>query len=137
MLNRVEGTVSAERFSMEFYYHSVDKDVLILTADGGLDSSNAVQFVGELETLVQSGARKLVIDCTRLSFISSYGVGVLVRLHNKLASQGGIIKLAAVHSRIVKLLEIVNLTQMFHIYDNVDDALAAFRENSQAQGLRS
>jgi hypothetical protein len=33
--------------SMEFYYHSVDKDVLILSADGGLNMDNADEFVSE------------------------------------------------------------------------------------------
>ena len=113
---------------MEFYYHGVDEDVLILSADGGLDSSNAEQFVEELETLVKAGARKLIVDCAKLSYISSYGVGVLVRLHKKLAAQGGHLKLAVIQSRIVRVLEIVGLTRLFHIYDNVDDARAAFRE---------
>ena len=38
---------------MEFYYHSVDKDVLVLSADGGLDSHNAEEFVNELGGLVE------------------------------------------------------------------------------------
>ncbi len=117
---------------MEFYYHSVDKDVLILSADGGLDSSNAEQFIDELETLVESGIRKLIIDCGRLNYISSYGVGVLVRLHNKLATHGGTVKLAAVQSRIINLLEIVALTKLLHIFPNVDEARAAFRNESRA-----
>ena len=73
---------------MEFYYHSVDKDVLILSADGGLNADNADWFVSELETLVQSGIRKLIVDCKKLRFISSFGVGVLVKLSKKLAEKG-------------------------------------------------
>ena len=87
---------------MEFYYHGVDQDVLILSADGGLDSSNAEQFVDELETLVESGIRKLIVDCGRLHYISSYGVGVLVRLHNKLATRGGTVRGASMGRRSVR-----------------------------------
>jgi anti-sigma B factor antagonist len=112
---------------MEFYYHSVEKNVLILAADGGLNADNADWFVGELEKLVQSGIRKLIVDCKKLRFISSFGVGVLVRLHKKLAEKGGNVKLAAVDSRVVRLLEVVSLNELFHVYANVDDALEAFR----------
>ena len=73
---------------MEFYYRDTDRDVLILSADGGLNSHNAEQFVSELATLVDAGADKLIVDCTKLSHISSFGIGILIRLHKKLAEKG-------------------------------------------------
>ena len=73
---------------MEFYYHSVDKDVLVLSADGVLDSHNAEEFVNELGGLVEGGAGKLIVDCSRLGYISSYGIAILMRLHKKLARRG-------------------------------------------------
>lgn len=111
---------------MEFYYKGVEKDVLILSADGGLNADNADQFVKELETLVESGIRKLVVDCTKLSYISSYGVSILVRLRGKLAARGGDFKLASVQNSIVNLLEIADLHKIFGIYPDVDEALSAF-----------
>jgi anti-sigma B factor antagonist len=111
---------------MEFYYKDVEKDVLILSADGGLNADNADEFVRELETLVESGIRKLVVDCTKLSYISSYGISILVRLRGKLAKRGGDIKLASVQNSIVTLLEIADLHKIFGIYANVDEALRAF-----------
>ena len=111
---------------MEFYYKDVEKDVLILSADGGLNADNADEFVRELETLVDSGIRKLVVDCSKLRYISSYGVSVLVRLRGKLAKRGGDAKLASVHNSIVRLLELSDLDKIFGIYANVDEALHAF-----------
>ena len=57
---------------MEFYYHDVDDDVLILNADGGLAAFTRDQFVGELEKAIDAGCRKLIVDCKRLTYISSY-----------------------------------------------------------------
>ncbi len=111
---------------MELYYHSVDKDVLILTADGGLDSGNVETFVNELGRLVDAGARKLIVDGSKLGFISSYGVAVLVRLHKKLAERGGNVKLAALDTRVARLIELVGLRRIFEIYPNVDEARSAF-----------
>lgn len=112
---------------MEFYYHGTDQDVLILSADGGLDATSAEPFVAELEQLIQSGARKLIVDCGRLVYISSYGVAILVRLHNKLARRGGNVKLACVDSRLVRLIQVTGLSRVFEIYENLDAARAAFR----------
>lgn len=111
---------------MEFYYKDVKRDVLILSADGGLNADNADEFVRELETLVESGIRKMIVDCTKLSYISSYGVSILVRLRSKLAKRGGDVMLASVSSSIVTLLEIADLDKIFGIYPNVDEALVAF-----------
>jgi anti-anti-sigma factor len=106
---------------MEFYYSDVDKDILIVCADGGLNSDNANQFVDELGTLIEGGQTKIVVDCTRLDYISSYGVGVLLRLHAKLAKRGGNVKLACVKSIIEKF------NSLFEIYPDVSRACLMFR----------
>jgi anti-sigma B factor antagonist len=111
---------------MEFYFKGTDRDILILSADGGLNSHNADQFVSELQTLVESGARKLIVDCTRLSYISSYGIGILIRLHKKLAEVGGEVKIASVESPIIKVLRLLRLDTVFEIYHNNREALEAF-----------
>jgi len=113
---------------MELYYHAVDGDVLILSADGGLDASNAESLVRELKTLVDAGARKLIVDASKLHYISSYGIAVLVRLHKKLAESGGDVKLASVSSRVSRLITLVGLEHVFEIFETVDAARAAFKE---------
>jgi anti-sigma B factor antagonist len=113
---------------VEFYYHDVDKDVLILRADGRIDGSTGEEFVGNLQRLVEAGARKTIIDCSGLGHISSSGVGVLMRLHRKLWAVGGDVKVAAVSGTAFHLLELTKLAELFDIYPTVDAALEAFRK---------
>lgn len=115
---------------MEFYFRGTDKDVLILSADGGLNSHNADQFVTELQTLVEAGARKLIVDCTKLTYVSSYGIGILIRLHKKLAEVGGEVKIASVDSPIVKVLRLLRLDSVFEIYINTREAQEAFAQSA-------
>lgn len=115
---------------MELYFRRVHDNVLVLSADGGLDSANAAQFVEELEKVVAAGARNVVVDCGKLTFVSSYGLSVLIRLHKKLAEKGGDVRLAAVESRFLELLALTHLNRVFRIYDNVDDALRAIEATS-------
>ena len=112
---------------MELYYHDTDRDVLILSADGGIDSASAEALVSELATLVEAGARKLIVDCSRIGYISSVGIAMLVRLHKKLAERGGDVKLAALDSRVARLIELVGLERIFQIFSNVDEARQAFK----------
>ena len=113
---------------MEFFFHELDKDVLILSADGGLTADTGPEFIRQLEALVDGGATKIIVDCTRLDYISSYGVGLLVRAHNKLASRGGDVKIAAAHSIVLQALNVMRMGKLFGIYPDVNQARLAFRE---------
>ena len=112
---------------MEFYYHELDNSVLILRADGGINADNAHQFVADLEKIVDAGIRKIIVDCGGLDHISSYGIGVLLRVHKRLARHGGDVKLAGIHAGIVRILQIARMDSVFDIYPDVNRARLAFR----------
>jgi anti-sigma B factor antagonist len=112
---------------LDFYYHETDHDVLILSADGGLNSDTAEQFVTQLEHLVAGGINKVIVDCSKLDFISSYGVALLMRLHRRLAKQGGDVKLASIHSNVISLLRLLRLDTVLQIYPDTNRARLAFR----------
>jgi len=112
---------------MELYYDEVDGDVLVIKADGGLNQRNADQFVNSLESLIDAGLTKIIVDCTALDYISSYGLGVLVRLHRRLAARGGNVKLAGARGVIFEVLRLARLTTLLAIYPDVARARLAFR----------
>ncbi len=112
---------------METYYDDVDSEVLVVRADGGLNAQTTEGFVEDLEKLVDAGLRKIIIDCSSLDYISSYGLGVLVMLHNHLARHGGDVKIASVKGMIVEVMRITKLNKLFEIYPDVSRARLAFR----------
>ena len=112
---------------MEFYYHEIDPAVLVVRADGGLNADTAEQFVESIEKLVDAGLKKLIVDCTRLDHISSYGLGVLVRLHGRMKRHGGDVKFSSVRSVLADVLAVTRLMQLFEIYPDTDRARLAFR----------
>jgi anti-sigma B factor antagonist len=111
---------------MEFYYHDVQDNVMVISADGGLNRQTAEQFTSEIIKLIEAGLRYIVIDCEKLTYISSYGVGVLIRLHKRAAKAGGDVKIANAHSRILEVLGLMRLNKRFAIYPSVDKAMHAF-----------
>jgi anti-anti-sigma factor len=116
---------------MEFYHDEIDNDVLILIADGGLNTDTADQFLTSLEKLVEAGVRKIIVDCGRLTYISSYGLGVLLRIHKRMKERGGDVKLAAVGGIVPQALEITRLDTFFEIYPDVNRARLAFRPKAE------
>jgi len=120
---------------MEFHYHEIDADVLILTADKDLDSHVRPGFADDLQRVIDSGVRKLIIDCSRLGYVSSIGIASLIRLYKRVVERGGQVKLSGVQAPLSRLLEITRLNQVFQIYPTLDDALAAFRSDSALRSI--
>jgi len=116
---------------MEFYYHEIDNDVLILAADGGIDKHTSREFVDQILELINGGVKKIIIDCSKLTYISSWGLGVLLRLHKRAKSAGGEVKIANVHTRITELLNLTHLNKIFGIYTDVNLARLDFRPADQ------
>ena len=110
---------------MEFYYSDVDNDVLIIKADGGLNSDNASEFVDKLVGLIDAGQSKIIVDCSNLNIISSSGLGVL--------KIGGDVKLACVKGMIEQVLTITRLNSIFEIYPDVNRACLMFRPKDTDQ----
>ena len=112
---------------MEFYYNEVDKDVLILRADGGLSAENGHRFIGDLVKLVDAGLKKIIIDCGPLGHISSYGLSLLLRLRGKLRERGGDVKVCSVKGIISDALRVLGMGRIFGLYGDVNEARLAFR----------
>jgi len=64
---------------MEVYCHELDKDVLIISADGGIDRQTSGQFVERILKLIEDGMTKIIVDCDKLTYISSWGLGAFVK----------------------------------------------------------
>lgn len=114
--------------AVEFFLHELDRSVVILSADGGLNQDTAGEFVKQLETLVETGVTQIIVDCTQLEYISSYGIGTLVRLHTKLKRHGGDVKIAAPRSMVLNTLTMMGMGKIFGIYPDVNRARLAFRK---------
>ncbi len=112
---------------MEFYYDEIDNDVLIITADGGLNADTSEKFILSIEKLVDAGLKKMIVDCDKLDYISSSGLAVLVRLHNRMKHQGSDVKLASVTGALPNILQVTGLNKLFEIYPHVNRARLAFR----------
>ena len=116
---------------MEFYYDEIDGDVLIIKADGGLNADTTDQFVESIEKLVTAGLANIIVDCTRLDYISSYGLSVLIRLHSRMKHHGGDVKIASVRGLVADVFRITRLNTIFEIYAHTSRARLAFRPQTE------
>ena len=112
----------------DFQYEKVgaNGEILAVVLSGNLDESNYQYLLDCLKDEVLEGRTKLILDCGRLEYISSMGLGMLVRVNSRMKKLGGEVKLANVHGFVAQALGVVGLTRIFQIYPTVAEAVAAY-----------
>lgn len=90
-----------------------------------LDASNAPEFKRDITPVVESNT-KLVLDMSRLHFVDSSGLGVILSCLRQLSAKGGDLKLCCMSKQVRAAFELVRMHRIFDIYANRDEAIRAF-----------
>jgi len=119
---------SARMIDYRTYNAGPANDILVVEVTGRLDNDTSEYFFGCLEWQINDGNTRIVLDCSDLVFLSSLGVGTLMRIQSRLKSKGGTVKLAAVQNMVADVLRVVYLDRLLDLYPTVDEAVASFGE---------
>lgn len=90
-------------------------DEVILSLDGELDPHTAPMLAREVERLIGQGSTSVVLELSRLRFIDSSGLRVVISAHRELAEQGGQLSLRSPSPTAKRLLEITGLVDHLEI----------------------
>lgn len=70
---------------------------------------------------IQDGAKTFVIDLSKVRYISSSGIGLLITMLTKMRNVGGEVYLTSPSEHVKKLLIITKLNNIFTVYESVED----------------
>lgn len=112
---------------LDFSYRAVgpDENICCIDLSGELTAENCDYLLKCVESQIEEGYKKLILDCQQLTYITSMGLGMLVRVNSRMKKIGGDVRLANLHGTGADILKLVGLHKIFQIYDNVDDAVKA------------
>ena len=104
-----------------------DVAVITVTGDITLCKGGDVLLKDKINSLLQQGHRKLLLDLGAVSYVDSAGLGQLVQVHATTTRQGGTLKLLNPTKRLRDLLVLTKLLVVFDAFEDEDAALASFR----------
>lgn len=84
----------------------------------------AEEFEQQVQALLRTGYRRLVVDLSRVPAIDSAGIRALVRCHTTAQRTASSFALAALNARVRATLELSRLDAVFTIHDSVASAQA-------------
>ncbi len=98
----------------------IDVDGKMLLGDGDVEIKKAV------DDLIQKGNKSILLNLARVPYMDSSGLGEIIRCFTALRRIGGDFKLLSPNQRIIDLLSITKLLNVFDWYDDEGSALKSF-----------
>ena len=90
---------------------------------GILDGIQGTQLRREVTSLIESGVRNILIDCAKIKFIDSSGLGALVTIMKSTKQVNGKFAICSINDQVKILLELTNMNKVLNIVHNQDSFL--------------
>ena len=101
-------------------------DVRILSFQGNLDTNTAPQAESLINSLIDAGAQKLLVNFEKLNYISSAGLRILLATAKKLKASEGDLKICGLNETVQEVFDISGFATILSVTKAEDEALGAF-----------
>jgi anti-sigma B factor antagonist len=106
--------------------------VVILDLKGKITLGEGDELLKDkVNSLVNQGYKKIVLNLAAVPYIDSAGLGEVVRTYTTVSRQGGSLKLLNLTKRITDLLSITKLLTVFETFDTENDAVRSFAASAK------
>jgi anti-sigma B factor antagonist len=106
--------------------------VVVLDLKGKITLGEGDELLKDkVNSLVNQGYKKIVLNLADVPYIDSAGLGEIVRTYTTVSRNGGSLKLLNLTKRITDLLSITKLLTVFETFDSENDAIRSFSTSAQ------
>jgi len=103
---------------------SDDDGVTVIAVRGVINfGESARQFSSYLQELLKSGVPAVLVDMSGIDNVDSTGLGELVGYLQRFEKEGRRMALLRPHRRIMSLLRLTRLDEIFPVYENREEAI--------------
>jgi anti-sigma B factor antagonist len=108
----------------------VTDGVTIVACQGRIVFGEEAMALRENLKRLLTSTRQIVLNLSGVAYIDSGGLGTMVGVYSSARSAGADIKLSGLGQRIRDVLQITKLVTVFEVYENEQQAIAAFRRGA-------
>lgn len=114
----------AKQIDME-WTESSEGNISIISLSGDIDLNQSSKLRGLFQEKIKAKTPALLLDFSAVNYIDSSGLATLVEYYQGSRAYEGKIALAACSARVKSVFELVRLTEIFSLYDTLEEAKAA------------
>ena len=109
---------------------TLEQSLPIIELEGEVDVYTAPQLKQQMISILESGAKMMVVNLTKVDYLDSTALGVLIGGLKRMRERDGNLVLICPSPRIRRVFEITGLDKIFDIYNSENDAQAALGKES-------
>ncbi len=102
------------------------KRVVVVTAAGRIDSTNANQLDNALKQLLEDGNANIVVELSGIEYMSSAGLRAIVAALREAKKKRGDVRIATPSERVSEVFSLAGLSALFVTYDDLTAAVGSF-----------
>lgn len=100
-------------------------ETLVAKVDGRVDGTNAGEFQKALEAVITEADRVMILDCEKLSYMSSAGLRVVLLTARSLQRQNSKFAVCSLSEEIGSVFQISGFDRIIPVHASIADAHAA------------
>lgn len=101
--------------------------VVIIVLDGEMvGGPDATMLTEKLHSLIDEGKKSIILDMAKVNYMNSSGLGILIGGLTAVRNNGGKLILLHLAAKLIELLRITKLDQVFDLCDDESEAIASF-----------
>jgi anti-sigma B factor antagonist len=101
--------------------------LMICRVEGDINLNTAAGIKKEFAGFLEQKPSRVIINFSKVAYIDSSGLGMLVEILKRVKGYGGSLKLTDLSAKIKSMFEIIQFNKIFDIMDNEEGAIAAFK----------
>ncbi len=109
---------------------TAESELPIIELEGEVDVYTAPQLKQQMISLLESGANELVVDLTKVDYLDSTALGVLIGGLKRMRERDGNMVLVCPSPRIRRVFEITGLDKIFDMYNTIEEAQELLRKET-------
>ncbi len=99
----------------------------IIDISGDLDAHTSIELERTIQELIDTGRTNIIVNFSKLNYISSAGLGVFMSFIDEVRSKGGDIKFSNMPDKIFQVFDLLGFPLLYEIYDDENKAIEKFQ----------
>jgi anti-anti-sigma factor len=95
----------------------------VLKISKSLTYQNGEEVEATFKDYLDQLKNEIIIDFSKISFLDSAGLELLLQMHNELKQRGGALKLVHLNKLCLDILKVTQLINVFRIYEDMNKAI--------------
>ena len=101
------------------------RGVCVVLLDGKLDSNASADFEAHLQTLLDDGAERIIIDLAKVDFVTSSGLRVLLATAKRIKHLDGDLCVCDLNQTVREVFDISGFSTLLNVFNSLQEALDA------------